>query len=147
LWGGAVKVGEGGVGGDGAAIAGGLSGGGQCGSIARRRRSRLGRPNRERVKLSAKCGAGVKQLTGLILKKLGAASADEGIFTAKRHIELAKKAAEHLRACERALKGGIAVDQAADDLWRADKLLAEITGKNATDDVIDAIFRNFCVGK
>jgi len=104
-------------------------------------------PNLDRVRLSAKSGAGVKALTAMILKKLGASSAVEGIFTAKRHIELAKKAAEHLRACEAALKGGIPVDQAADDLWRAQKLLAQITGQNATEDVLDAIFRNFCVGK
>ena len=51
------------------------------------------------------------------------------------------------RACEAALKGGIPVGQAADDLWRAQKLLAQITGQNATEDVLDAIFRNFCVGK
>ena len=103
-------------------------------------------PNRERVKLSAKSGAGVRQLTAAIHKKLGP-SGEEGLFTAKRHIELAKRAADHLRACERALKDGIAVDQAADDLWLAEKLLSDITGRNATEDVIDAIFKNFCVGK
>lgn len=33
------------------------------------------------------------------------------------------------------------------DLYRACDLLNQITGRDASEEVIDAIFANFCVGK
>lgn len=104
-------------------------------------------PEIETVRLSAKENRGIRALTDLVTKRLSPTSVDEGLFTAKRHIELAKVAAQHLRSCVNALENGIAVDAAADDLWQAQHQLSEIIGQDTSKNVIDAIFRNFCVGK
>ncbi len=104
-------------------------------------------PGLETLRLSARGGEGVKALIAAILKRLLATAAGPDIFTVQRHMDLAATAAKHLRDCERAILDGVAVDVASDDLWHARRAIAEISGENAGDAVVDAIFRNFCVGK
>ena len=66
---------------------------------------------------------------------------------AQRHIELAQRAAARLDGAVEAIAAGLPLDTAAIDIREALFDLAEITGENATEAVIDRVFENFCVGK
>ena len=68
-------------------------------------------------------------------------------MTALRHIGLAHRAADHLRRAISSIEGGMPLDTAAIDIRAALSELSEITGENATEEVIDRVFRDFCVGK
>ena len=72
---------------------------------------------------------------------------DESLLTNERHIRCAREAADLIRASAEALDQGAPCDVAAVDLWEARRLLGEITGEDATEAVIDAVFASFCVGK
>ena len=50
------------------------------------------------------------------------------------------------RASDIVEKGG-ALETAAEHLKYASNGIAEITGEIASSDVLDAVFKNFCVGK
>ncbi|MBO4583592.1 MAG: tRNA uridine-5-carboxymethylaminomethyl(34) synthesis GTPase MnmE, partial [Clostridia bacterium] len=58
-----------------------------------------------------------------------------------------RRAGEGLAAAGLALKRGFEADIAALDLRDAVAALDECTGKDVAEDVIEGIFRNFCVGK
>ena len=51
-----------------------------------------------------------------------------------------------LRGCARALGEGFSPDVVAPDMLRACELLDNVTGRDASEEVISAIFANFCVG-
>ena len=101
----------------------------------------------EDVRVCARTGEGVDELIGLIRDKIGAFAPDEGLLLTERHMRCARSAAEHLDQAIISLRGGAPSDVAAVDLWDARRTLGEITGEDATDAVIDAVFSNFCVGK
>ena len=99
------------------------------------------------IRVSARTGEGIGALTAMIREKAGSAAFTEGMLTRERHIGCAKKAAAALERAVRAIEDGAPLDVASVDLWDARRLLGEITGEDATESVIDAVFRNFCVGK
>ena len=70
-----------------------------------------------------------------------------GQMMAQRHIELAQSAASSLDMAVEAIEGGLSLDTAAIDICLAIASLSEITGENATEEVIDRVFSQFCVGK
>jgi len=99
------------------------------------------------VRVSARTGEGVDALAAMIRRKAGASALQEGMLTRERHIACAKAAAEALQRAAQAVEDGAPLDMASVDLWDARRLLGEITGEDATESVIDAVFKNFCVGK
>ncbi len=74
-----------------------------------------------------------------------AAVSDRLALTQPRHVEAARRAAEHLRAAAAAMD--IAVDLASVDLSAAQSELASITGDQVEESLLDAVFSRFCVGK
>ncbi len=52
-----------------------------------------------------------------------------------------------LEMAQEGLAGGAPLDMVSVDLTEALSALCEIVGKDASDEVISAVFRNFCVGK
>ncbi|MGB9803912.1 MAG: hypothetical protein ACPLUI_08895, partial [Desulfofundulus sp.] len=54
---------------------------------------------------------------------------------------------EHLQEVLRALSAGENLDLVAIDLKAAWEALGEITGTTVAEDIIDRIFRDFCIGK
>lgn len=97
--------------------------------------------------VSAESGQGVKALVDEIARRIAVFEESDGQLTAQRHIELAQAAAGHLRAAVAAIEGGMPLDTAAIDIRAALEALADITGENATEAVIDRVFADFCVGK
>ena len=99
------------------------------------------------VSLCAATGEGVAELLLRLRERLDAAAGEEECFTVERQLHLAREAAELLRNCARALQEGFSPDVVAPDILKACALLDSVTGRDASEAVIDAIFANFCVGK
>ena len=72
---------------------------------------------------------------------------DYTYLTNTRQISLAKKAYKCLLDAEKSLDEGIPIDFIAIDLTNCFNILGEIVGKTYTDEIIDNLFNNFCVGK
>lgn len=99
------------------------------------------------VSLCAATGEGVEALLSLLRQRLDVSAGEEECFTVERQLHLAREAAELLRNCARALQEGFSPDVVAPDILKACALLDSVTGRDASEAVIDAIFANFCVGK
>jgi tRNA U34 5-carboxymethylaminomethyl modifying GTPase MnmE/TrmE len=68
-------------------------------------------------------------------------------MTHQRHIALAKRALASLAHAIDGIDAGFELDLAEIDLKEALEALSEITGEDASEEVIDRVFKNFCVGK
>ncbi|MBM7583264.1 tRNA modification GTPase [Caldicoprobacter guelmensis] len=78
----------------------------------------------------------------------GKVESDDGIFiTNLRHQEALMRAKEHVVEAMKALEGGIPVDLVSIDIREACDALGAITGEAVTEDLIEKIFSEFCVGK
>ena len=95
-------------------------------------------------------GVGMEQLEDalaeLVLagKTINSASV---LVTSARHQEALRRAAEHLQASLMPLQQGLPLDFVSIDLRAAYDALGEITGETASDDLLDKIFSEFCIGK
>ena len=72
---------------------------------------------------------------------------DNPIVTNSRHYEALRRANESLDAVLRGLDGEVTSDFVAMDIRQALYHLGEITGEISTDDLLENIFSNFCIGK
>ncbi|MCL2544547.1 MAG: tRNA uridine-5-carboxymethylaminomethyl(34) synthesis GTPase MnmE [Clostridia bacterium] len=99
------------------------------------------------VEVSALTGQGVPALLDALRAAAALPDASQPALTRARHIDAATRAAEALEAAVAALDAGLPADVAAIDLRCALDALGGITGETLSEDVIDAIFANFCVGK
>jgi len=69
------------------------------------------------------------------------------LVTSVRHQEALRRAAEHVRASYIPLQQEMPLDFVSIDLRAAFDTLGEITGETASDDLLDRIFSEFCIGK
>ena len=96
--------------------------------------------------VSAKTGDGIVQLKHAIVQLYTAGLIDGGeIITSQRHLDALKRTEEALLSANNNIEA--TVDLILVDLREALNTLGEINGKTATEDVVDSIFKNFCVGK
>lgn len=77
----------------------------------------------------------------------GEISMDNTIVSNLRHYEALEKANQSLADVLSGLDMGITGDFLAQDIRHALMYLGEITGEISTDDLLDSIFRDFCIGK
>lgn len=100
------------------------------------------------VHLCAKSGAGLNLLTAMVRKQAGVAEATEGCFSARtRHLEALRSACGHIEQGVDQLQSHNAAELFAEALRLAQQSLGEITGEFLPDDLLGAIFANFCIGK
>jgi tRNA modification GTPase len=64
-----------------------------------------------------------------------------------RHQDALRRAARDLETALGALESGTPLDLVSFDVKAAIRALGEITGKNVDDELLDRIFRDFCIGK
>jgi tRNA modification GTPase len=120
--------------------------------------SRLGRDRIEAllgplpiIDVSALTGTGVGDLSTrlgeLLFGSREDALDDEIVLFRARHRDAARKAIADLSRAEDALESDAPLELAASDLAAAATSLAEITGSITSEDVLDRVFADFCLGK
>ncbi|GAC1355429.1 MAG: tRNA uridine-5-carboxymethylaminomethyl(34) synthesis GTPase MnmE [Ktedonobacteraceae bacterium] len=102
------------------------------------------------VHTSTRTGAGLPELEDVLAELVltgKTVSSDSVLVTSTRHQEALRRAAEHLRASQLSLGQGLPLDFISIDLRAAYEALGEVTGEAASDDLLDTIFSEFCIGK
>jgi len=102
------------------------------------------------VPVSAATGEGIEDLEDQIADMVlgGHAGVPEGVFvTNLRHKQALIDARESLSRALETIEQEMPVDFLSVDLIAARMSLGEITGETATEDLIDHIFSDFCIGK
>jgi tRNA modification GTPase len=102
------------------------------------------------VRASALTGEGIIELRAAILRHVGGetgAQAEVGFLTNVRHQGLVRDALAALDAATNAVAGKIPHEMLLLDLYNALRPLDGITGATTTDDILNLIFRRFCIGK
>ena len=99
------------------------------------------------LEISAASGEGVDELMREMEKRVTVNSGIEDKMTEERHILLAKRALDSLRNAVNGIDSGFELDLIEIDLKEALTSLSQITGEDATEEVIDRVFSTFCVGK
>jgi tRNA modification GTPase len=102
------------------------------------------------VRTSALSDAGLQRLEDALADQVlsGKMSYSESMLvTSTRHQEALRQAVEHLDAALSALKQGVPLDFVSIDLRAAYEALGEVTGETASEDLLDKIFSEFCIGK
>lgn len=95
------------------------------------------------IGVSAVTGEGLPALRRAIEEALiGDTARGEAWLTTERQADAARRALDHLQAAQH-----LPDDLAGYELEEALHALAELTGRDVQEDVVDAVFRNFCVGK
>ncbi len=100
------------------------------------------------VLCSARAPGGIRELVREIEGKLAAAAgAHDGVAVGQRHAVELTAAHAALRGTAALLKSAEALVLAAVPLREAAEALGRITGRVYADDLLDAVFSRFCVGK
>ncbi|ANE43220.1 tRNA uridine-5-carboxymethylaminomethyl(34) synthesis GTPase MnmE [Deinococcus puniceus] len=95
------------------------------------------------LRVSAVTGAGLPELRDAVHAALiGDAARGEAWLTTERQADAARRALEHVQAAVH-----LPDDLAGYELEEALRALSDLTGRDVQEDVVDAVFRNFCVGK
>jgi len=101
------------------------------------------------VILSAKTGAGLTDLEKILLDKVQfrLLESSDIVVTNARHYEALTRAQQALHRCRNGLDQRITADFLSQDIREALHYLGEITGTISTDEILENIFKNFCIGK
>jgi tRNA modification GTPase len=95
--------------------------------------------------ISVRTGEGLGDLLGALTAIAGEAAFATGVLPSRlRHVELLSRCGSLLRA---ALSGGRELELAAEDLRLASDALGRIVGSVDVEELLGAIFSNFCIGK
>jgi tRNA modification GTPase len=95
-------------------------------------------------------GKGIEEVKDAIKEKVWAGEIQAGMWEVminSRHQDALQRARVALERTVAALRGGLGLELAALDLRIAANAVGEIVGKTTTDDLLDAIFSQFCIGK
>ena len=106
--------------------------------------------NKPIIKISALKNEGIEELYSKIeeLFEFNEISSDnEILITNERHKNQISKALENVELGIKSLKDNVPVDISAIYIKQVLEDLGEITGKNVTEDIINEIFKKFCLGK
>jgi tRNA modification GTPase len=101
------------------------------------------------VSTSATTGQGIEELEDKIAEIAGAADmgGEAAVVSSARHEEALRSASESLHHSLETLAQGQPIDMLSIDLTAARNALGLITGETASEDLLDRIFGEFCIGK
>ena len=100
--------------------------------------------------ISAKTGDGVHELSELLVSLIGTEKSEVGggvQVTTRRHWNSLKKAINNMNAGLMSLQSGRTNEFVAFDVREAVGSLSEITGAVTSEEILNAIFASFCIGK
>ena len=72
---------------------------------------------------------------------------DEVVITNIRHVNLIREAEKNLKEARKTIQNNMPIDIISINIKEIIEALNAITGENATEDIIQDIFRKFCLGK
>jgi tRNA modification GTPase len=107
-------------------------------------------PAARHVHVSALTGRGLDLLENAIVETIfagGVQTPDVPVVSNPRHRDALRRALGHLVSAQTGWHAGVQPDLIAIDLTASVGALGEITGESAGEDVLEAIFSSFCVGK
>ena len=112
-------------------------------------REMIARHTRGVAELSAREGTGVEELGRLIGELTGTDKLDPraGMVANQRQLECVMRAAKSLDGALEELGLGQTLDAVSVSIEEALDALLELTGQRASEEIIDRVFENFCVGK
>ena len=101
------------------------------------------------VVLSARSGAGLDVLRGMLVAAAGPLDGSETLVTNARHAAALRAAAAFLSVVLEGLSSGLSAELVAEDLRAAIASLNSILGEDAItpQDTLNSIFSEFCIGK
>lgn len=101
------------------------------------------------MEVSALTLEGVDALCGHVARALGASELRRDALSISnvRHIRLLERARDAVIRGRAALAAGASEEFVLADLRDASEALAEVTGRRTPDEVLEAIFERFCIGK
>ncbi|MBI1340598.1 tRNA uridine-5-carboxymethylaminomethyl(34) synthesis GTPase MnmE [bacterium] len=99
--------------------------------------------------VSALSGTGVRRLEDAIERRVedALAYAEPALITRERHAALVEAALQRIEAALHLASDGAGAELVAEELRLAARTLGRITGDVSTEDLLDAIFAEFCIGK
>ena len=95
-------------------------------------------------------GQGIEDLKDLIKEMVwsgGTGGEMNQVMINSRHQEALERARRHTVSTLEALRENHSIELAAMDLRLATNAVGEIVGKTSTEDLLDSIFGQFCLGK
>ena len=101
------------------------------------------------IDISAKNGNGVKKLLNTILSQIEKwqALTNSIIVINQRHFESLKNTMKSIQDVEKGLKLNLSGELLSIDIKNCLHNLGEITGEITNDNLLDSIFKDFCIGK
>lgn len=102
------------------------------------------------VRASMLTGEGLPQLEETLVNLVTSGKTlphESALITSERHRESLRSADAHLQAAFNALRQKLPLDFVSIDLRAAYDALGVITGETASDDLLERIFSEFCIGK
>ena len=106
---------------------------------------------REALDISVADGTGLgelaKLLPSLVYGGLVRTGVSVPVLTRRRQTEAIRSASDHLTTFMEELDSGVPAEMAATHLRPAETALEELLGVISTDQILERIFRNFCIGK
>ena len=102
----------------------------------------------ETIFVSAKRKENINLISDSLLKSVSREQIeDNAIVSNTRHYEALSNSLDALNSVEEAMLQGISSDLVASDIRQALYHLGTITGQIVNDDILNHIFKNFCIGK
>lgn len=101
-----------------------------------------------RIKLSVKTGAGMEILKEYLKETVRSEMTNESNFIARsRHCDAIRRSKMFIQSAYKKLIQKRVDELVAEDLFRAQQALSEITGQFSCDNLLKKIFSEFCIGK
>lgn len=108
-------------------------------------------PGRPLVSISAKNGEGLQELQDALLALIAPAADSFGrsarLAPNRRHHAVLMRVEAACTQCLAALEAGAPVDLLSVDMQSILETIGEISGETSPDEVLDAVFSRFCIGK
>ena len=96
---------------------------------------------------SAVTGAGIEELKEAIVGMVGAGGEEGVVVTSERQRDLVVRAAEALGRAAGAVEAGQTEEVLALEVREAARALAQVLGEDVGEEMLDALFARFCIGK